>query len=45
MAPVFGKEIGFSTTQIATLLVVTMAGAIVFSIRWDACRIVLTAAS
>ncbi|MBB3809709.1 MFS transporter [Pseudochelatococcus contaminans] len=30
MAPVFGKEIGFSTTQIATLLVVTMAGAIVF---------------
>jgi MFS family permease len=30
MAPVFGNEIGFSTTQIATLLVATMAGGIVF---------------
>ncbi|MEF2072529.1 MFS transporter [Consotaella aegiceratis] len=30
MAPVFAERIGFSTTEIATLLVVTMAGGIVF---------------
>ena len=30
MAPVFGNQIGFTTTQIATLLVATMAGGIVF---------------
>lgn len=30
MAPVFGNEIGFSTAEIATLLVVTMAGGAVF---------------
>lgn len=30
MAPVFGNEIGFSTGQIATLLVATMAGGITF---------------
>ena len=30
MAAVFGSEIGFNTTQIATLLVVTMAGGIAF---------------
>ncbi|WP_102957791.1 MFS transporter [Mangrovicella endophytica] len=30
MAPVFGNRIGFSTTDIATLLVATMAGGIVF---------------
>ena len=29
MAPVFGRSLGFSTTQIATLLVMTMAGGIV----------------
>lgn len=29
MAPVFGRSVGFSTTQIATLLVTTMAGGIV----------------
>lgn len=30
MAPVFGQRLGFSTTEIATLLVTTMAGGIVF---------------
>lgn len=30
MAPVFGTELGFSTTSIATLLVATMAGGMVF---------------
>lgn len=30
MAPVFGKSIGFSTFQIAALLIVTMAGGIMF---------------
>lgn len=30
MAPVFGERIGFSTTQIATLLVATMAGGLAF---------------
>lgn len=30
MAAVFGKEVGFTTIQIATLLVLTMAGGIVF---------------
>ncbi|MFD2237071.1 MFS transporter [Aureimonas populi] len=30
MAPLFGNQIGFSTTQIATLLVATMAGGIAF---------------
>ncbi|MEX6505595.1 MFS transporter [Jiella sp. M17.18] len=32
MAPVFGQQIGLSTTQIATLVVVAMAGGIVFQI-------------
>ncbi len=50
MAPVLGREVGLTTTQIATLLVVTMAGGIVFQIplgrmsdRMDR-RYVLTAA-
>lgn len=30
MAPVFGSEIGFSTTQIATLVVIAVAGGIAF---------------